>query len=335
MVLNFLTGTRFAVLKRQGRARVTQLAIIILNYRTPELTVACLASLEREIDRSMRVLVVDNDSRDGSAEYIARAIESHGYGAWAELLRSPVNGGFAAGNDFGIRALEADAYLLLNSDTLVQPGAIARLLEAMELHPEAGIIGPQLLTPSGETDPSYFRDPAPPTELLRSARVGVLGRALARFEPTLPTPRSAIEPDWIAFACALIRREVIERVGLLDEGYFMYFEDVDYCRRARAAGFKVLYWPDAKVVHLRGGSSHVTTAEEQRKRAPRYYYEARARYYAKFYGRKGLWLANGLWHLGRCISLSRELIGNAKPQHREREAQDIWINALSPLRVSP
>ncbi len=314
---------------------MTQLAIIILNYRTPELSVACMASLEREIDRSMRVLIVDNDSRDGSAEHIERAIEERGFGAWAEVLRSPINGGFAAGNDFGIRALDAQAYLLLNSDTLVQPGAIARLLDAMKRNPEAGIIGPQLLTPSGDPDPSYFRDPVPATELLRSARVGILGRALARFEPTLPTPAQPIEPDWIAFAAALIRREVIERVGLLDEGYFMYFEDVDYCRRARAAGFKVLYWPDAQVIHLRGGSSHVTEAQAQRKRAPRYYYEARARYYAKFYGRKGLWLANGLWHLGRCISLSRELVGNAKPQHREREATDIWINALEPLRVSP
>jgi GT2 family glycosyltransferase len=314
---------------------VTQLAIIILNYRTPQLTEACLASLETEIDRSIRVLVVDNDSRDGSADYIERAIETRGFGAWAEVLRSPVNGGFAAGNDFGIRALDAEAYVLLNSDTLVQPGAIARLREAMALHPEAGIIGPQLLTPSGELDPSYFRDPVPGTELLRSARLGILGRALERFEPTLPPPTQPFEPDWIAFACALIRREVIERVGLLDEGYFMYFEDVDYCRRARAAGFKVLYWPEAKVVHLRGGSSNITTARAERKRAPRYYYEARARYYAKFYGRKGLWLANGLWHLGRCISLSREVIGRTEPRHREREALDIWTNALSPLRGAP
>jgi N-acetylglucosaminyl-diphospho-decaprenol L-rhamnosyltransferase len=312
---------------------VTKLAIIILNYRTPELTVACLSSLEREIDRTMRVLVVDNASNDGSAEHIEQAILARGFGSWAELLRAPVNGGFAAGNDLAIRALQADAYLLLNSDTLVCRGAIAHLLDAMARRPDAGIIGPKLLTAGGQLDPSFFRQPAPLTELLRAARVGLLGRALSRFEPVLPIPTAPLEPDWIAFACALIRREVIEQVGLLDEGYFMYFEDVDYCRRTRKAGFKVLFWPHAEVVHLRGGSSQVTEESGLRKRAPRYYYEARARYYAKFYGRRGLWLANGLWHLGRCISWSREQLGNTKPQHRESEATDIWINALQPLRA--
>lgn len=319
-----------------GATSRMKLAIIILNYRTPDLTVACLSSLAAEVsaDPSIRVLVVDNASNDGSADRIERSIAEQGFGTWAQVLRSPVNGGFAAGNNLGIRALQADAYLLLNSDTLVQPGAVARLLEAMAAQPKAGILGPALLTPSGERDPSCFRDPAPPSELLRSARVGLLGRALSRFEPLLPQPSTPMEPDWIAFACALLRREVIEQIGLLDEGYFMYFEDVDYCRRARAAGFKVLFWPDAEVVHLRGGSSQVTEESALRKRAPRYYYEARARYYAKFYGLRGLWLANALWHVGRSISWSRERLGDAQPQHREREAIDIWINALKPLRAS-
>jgi serine O-acetyltransferase len=127
---------------------------------------------------------------------------------------------------------------------------------------------------------------------------------------------------------------VIEQVGLLDEGYFMYFEDIDYCLRVRAAGWKVLYWPQARVVHLKGSSSLVTAESEERRRAPRYYYEARARYFARWYGRRGLFLANGLWHLGRCISLPRELIGNAPPRLREREAIDIWTSALQPLRAS-
>jgi GT2 family glycosyltransferase len=248
------------------------------------------------------------------------------------LLRSPINGGFASGNNFGIRSIRAEAYVLLNSDTIVQPGAMRGLRQAARARPDAGIIGPGLLDRSGDRDQSVFRAPAPAGELLRSAHTGILDRALPHLTPLLPESDEPIEADWLGFACVLIRREVIERVGPLDEGYFMYFEDIDYCRRVRAAGWKVLYWPEPKVVHLLGGSSNVTPEAAARRRAPRYYYEARARYFAKFYGRRGLWLANGFWYLGRCISLTREVLGNASPRHREREAFDIWTNALNPLR---
>jgi N-acetylglucosaminyl-diphospho-decaprenol L-rhamnosyltransferase len=309
-----------------------EIAIIIINYRTPELTLDCLRSLCSEVDAGIRVVVVDNDSGDGSAERIERALREEGLGDWTTLLRSPSNGGFASGNNFGIRSVRAQAYLLLNSDTIVQPGAIAGLREAMRARPDAGVIGPGLLNVTGGHDDSVFRAPGPAAEFLRSAHTGILDRALPHLTPVVPETDRPIEADWLGFACVLVRAEVLERVGGLDEGYFMYFEDIDYCRRVRDAGWKVLYWPAPKVIHLLGGSSSVTKEAAARRRAPRYYYEARARYFAKFYGRRGLWLANGFWYLGRCISLTRELLGNAKPRIREREALDIWTNALDPLR---
>jgi GT2 family glycosyltransferase len=310
-----------------------EIAIIILNYRTAALTVDCLASLDGQVGPTMRAYVVDNASGDGSADTIEQAIKDRGWSGWAEVLRSPVNGGFAAGNNFGIRAVKAEAYILLNSDTIAKPGAIEGLRQAMRERPDAGLIGPGLLDATGDADQSFFRVPAPPTELLRLADTGILSKLLQRFDPVLPRSEQPLEPGWIGFACVLIRREVIEQVGLLDEGYFMYFEDIDYCRRARAAGWKVLYWPRPKVVHLLGGSSHVTSGQVLRRRAPRYYYEARARYYAKFYGRRGLWLANGFWYLGSSISLARQVLGRKEPRHREREALDIWTNALEPMRA--
>lgn len=308
---------------------MTKLVIVILNYRTPDLTLACLSSLQPQLDSSMRVLVVDNASGDGSADRIERAIALHNLDA--ELVRSPVNGGFAAGMNLGIRSAPAEAYLLLNSDTILRPGAIAAMLDAMHRHPEAGIIGSALLDEHEQVAPSAFRDPHPVSELLRSAHTGVLHRALERFDLPLPPTSKPVEADWLAFACVLVRRELIERIGLLDEGFFMYFEDVDYCRRARTAGFKVLYWPEAQVEHYAGSSSGITYAEARRKRAPRYYYEARARYYGKWFGREGLWLANALWLLGRGVSWSRERLGR-EPQLRELEARDIWINAFAPMK---
>lgn len=309
---------------------MTDLAIVILNYRTPDLTLTCLASLEPQLDPHTRVIVVDNASGDGSADRIEHGIIARGF--HAEVLRSPINGGFAAGMNQGIAAAAADAYVLLNSDTILRPNALAKLREAMHAHPDAGIIGPALIDEQGKTVSSYFRDLKPPSELLRAAQTGPLGKVLPSFDLVLPKTTRPLEPDWIAFACVLVRREVIEQIGLLDDGYFMYFEDIDYCRRAREAGFKVLYWPSAEVVHFAGSSSGVTAQAKQRKRAPRYYYEARARYYAKHFGRKGLWLANGFWHLGRGVAWSREQIQRREPHHREREALDIWTNALSPLK---
>jgi N-acetylglucosaminyl-diphospho-decaprenol L-rhamnosyltransferase len=305
------------------------IAVIVLNYCTPELTLECLASLESEVDPSVRVIVVDNASGDGSGDQIERAIATRGWDGWARLVRAPINGGFAFGNNLGIRTVEADAYLLLNSDTLVLPGAIAGLRDALHDRPDAGIVGPRLLDGSGAQDHTFFRALAPAAELIRSANTGPVTRVLKRFDPLLPDSEEAVEPDWIAFASVLIRREVIDQVGLLDEGYFMYFEDVDYCRRVREAGWKIVYWPHVHIVHYKGASSHVTDGAKLRQRAPRYYYEARSRYFTKFYGKRGLWLANSLWHLGRCVSWPRELLGNSEPQHREHESRDIWIDAKS------
>jgi GT2 family glycosyltransferase len=140
----------------------------------------------------------------------------------------------------------------------------------------------------------------------------------------------------VSFACALIRREVIEKVGLLDEGYFMYFEDSDYCRAARAAGFRVHYFPSAHVVHLRAGVSSVRSAptsrgvrrSRKRERRPRYIYASRTRYFRKGYGAVGLLAANALWYLGRGLAWSRELIGRKVVHAHHREWLDNWTDAF-------
>jgi hypothetical protein len=307
------------------------LAVILLNYRTGAMTVDCLSTLAGQIEPGIRVVVVDNDSGDGSADAIEAAIRERGWSEWASLLRSPDNRGFAAGNNLGISSIEAGAYLLLNSDTLVRPGALRSLREALRLHPHHGIIASGILTASGDPDHNCFRVPAPPSEFVRGAETGIVTTLLRRFDTILPLTDRPFEPGWVGFACVVVRREVIRTVGPLDEGFFMYFEDVDYCRRSTAAGWKILYWPEAKVVHLQGGSSKVTEDGAWRRRAPRYYYEARSRYYAKYYGRIGLWAANILWFLGRLVALPRELLGRARSA-REHEGVDIWTNAASPMR---
>jgi GT2 family glycosyltransferase len=121
----------------------------------------------------------------------------------------------------------------------------------------------------------------------------------------------------------------------MDDGYFMYFEDIDFARRARKAGWDIRYVPKANVVHLRGGTSSVKAAINERRRIPKYYYEARSRYFAKFYGgAPGLWFTNLLWTAGRTVSFLREVLRTKKPHTCENEFRDNWTRAMHPMRES-
>ncbi|MGF1508475.1 MAG: glycosyltransferase family 2 protein [Myxococcota bacterium] len=309
------------------------LVVVVLNYKTPELVVDCLGSLAPQVDGVRRsVVVVDNDSRDGSVEIIGSAIDQRGWSHWARLVPSPVNGGFAAGNNLGIQAADADNYLLLNSDTIVRPGALDEILHAAAVRPEAGLIGPRLEWPDETPQISAFRFPSPFSEVIHSAETSLVTRALSGFDVPIPVSDAPIEADWVSFACVLIRSSVVHRIGLLDDNYFMYYEDIDFCRRARDAGFHIVYWPDARVVHLRGGSGDVKSSIAQKKRPRRYLYESRSRYFAKFYGGvPGVLAANLGWYTGRSVSKLRELVGNKKNHLCEKESTDIWTDWLRPL----
>ena len=310
------------------------LAVVVLNYRTPQLTLQCLESLEGELDAEQdTVVVVENGSQDGSVGAISEAIQRRGWGRWTRLLPSETNLGFPGGCNLGIKAVEADAYLLLNNDTIVRPGAIASLLKASEEHPDAGIIGARLEALDGRPQVSCFRFQSPVSECIQSAATGPVTKLLRRYNVPMPVSDVPMGPDWVCFACALIRREVLEQIGYLEDGYFLYFDDVDYCRRAQRAGWGVLYWPEARVVHLVGASNPLESSKAARRRKPRYYYESRARYFTKFYGRLGLWAANLLWMAGRAISLSRELVGNKRPHTSRREWLDNWTNCLNPFKA--
>ena len=310
-----------------------QLAVVILNYRTPQLVVDCLASLESQINpQTQQVIVVDNASGDDSVEKIQGAIVTHNWQSWARLLPSAINGGFSAGNNLGIQAINAENYLLLNSDTIVRSGAIQTLLSALKDYPEAGILSPRLEWPDATPQISCFRDHSPLSEIIDAARTSVITKFLQSFDVPIPVTDQSFEPQWTSFACVLIRRSVIEQIGLMDDGYFMYYDDIDFCRRARQVGWKIRHIPQSHVVHLRGGSGSVKSDIASRKRPRPYLYASRSRYFAKFYGAFGLTLANGGWLLGRGIAALREILGNKTPHTCDRQWQDIWFQWRQPLK---
>lgn len=312
-----------------------KLAVIILNYRRSALTIDCLKTLEGEINgQDDRCAVcIDNASDDGSADAIEAAIKQHGWEPWLKFIRSPVNRGFAGGNNIGFTAIHAENYLLLNSDTHMLPGSISKLLETLDGHPEVGAIGPRLQGPDGTAQCSCFRYRTPISEMLEAAGTGPLDCLFSSKLVAMGVFNEPREPQWLSFACIMIRRAVIDQIGLMDENYFMYFEDIDYSRQMRKAGWRILHEPNARVVHLRGGSSSVKAAMKARSRVPKYYYESRSRYFAKFYGGvAGLWMTNLLWVIGRSIAWVREIAGHKESDVCELEARDNWTNWLSPMR---
>jgi len=309
----------------------TKLNITIVNYRTPKLVIDCLASLAEEVaGRDYLVVVVDNASGDDSVAQIERAIAKHNWD-FVRVVASSVNGGFSAGNNLGINSAIADAYLLLNSDTIVRPGAISTLLQALA-EPKVGMVSPRLEWLDGTPQISCFSYRSPVSELIRAAATSPISKSLKKYDVPIPVADEPSNPPWTSFACVLIRHEVIAQIGLMDEGYFMYFDDLDYCRKARNAGWEILHLPQARVVHLRGGSSSVKADVAARKRPKQYYYASRSRYFATFYGDSGLTIANLFWLTGRSISALRELLGNKQPHTCEGEAQDIWHNWRSPMK---
>lgn len=319
--------------KSEGRdnsaQRELEVAVVVLNYKTPELVADCLGSLCGQIDSgSQEVIVVDNCSGDDSADQIEATIDSEGWSDWVRVVRSPVNGGFAAGNNVGIKSANAKVYLLLNSDTIVRDGAIDLLMQLLDENPSISMLTPQLEWPDGKHQISTFRYRTPITEMLYASRLGFLGQLFPRHVVARELHSFTQNLDWASFACIAIRREVFDSVGLLDEGYFMYFEDMALCRMATKAGFSIAYQPEAHVVHLRGGSSPVKEQTRQRKRRPAYFYAARAHYLQSFYGLFGLWIANLLWTLGWLLGSLRGRSGAVA-----HEFIDIWASPKHSVKI--
>ena len=288
---------------------------IIVNYRTPRLVVDCLRSLQSEVqaEEDCRVIVVENHSQDDSQDQISAAIASQGWEAWVELLTTDQNRGFADGNNLPLRQmLEAEEMpefvWLLNPDTVVRPGAVRELRRFMERHPEVGIAGSRLEDPAGTPQRSAFRFPGVLSELDGGLRLGIVSKLLRRWEVAPPVRDCAHPTDWVAGASMMIRGGVFDSTGLLDDDYFLYYEEVDFCLRARRAGWTCWYVPDSRVVHLVGRASGVTDEKSAAKRLPRYWFESRRRYFTKSYGPLYRFAADvafavgfSLWRLRRWI----------------------------------
>ena len=289
--------------------------VSIVTWRAARLTIDCLASLVPEVaaNPGVRVIVVDNDSGDGTAEAVAQAITSRGWSHWAELVRSPANGGFAAGNNVALRRAlqtypEFEYLLLLNPDTLARPGAIKALVDFMTGSPYAGVAGGRCEDPDGTPQECCFRFPGILSEFSDQLRLGFFDRLVSGYLVRMGTSDQPMEADWVSGAVMIIRRKVFETVGFMDEGYFLYFEETDFTLRAKRAGWRTWHVPQARVVHFVGQITGVRTANERPRRLPAYWYESRRRYFLLNYGMVcsiavdlAVIFGNALWGIRRAI----------------------------------
>lgn len=302
-----------------------RICAVIVNYKTPDLTIDCIQTLRKQLNRQEdHIIVIDNKSGGNDVEIIKNNLNHSGLNNWITVIEAPENNGFSYGNNIGIRAVHANYYLLTNADTLFRTGAISALLTAMDTYPDAGIISPRLEWPDGRPQISCFRFHSPLSEIVQSAGTGIITNCLKRYNVPLSLSENIMRPDWTSFACVLIRRDVFDRIGGLDEGYFMYYEDVDFCRRARRAGYDVVNYPFARVIHLRGKSSGMKALQKSKKRLPKYHYKSRARYYKTFYGSFGLICSNLCWLSGRAVSFLRERLMGKKQTVPDMQIFDIW-----------
>ena len=244
-------------------------SLIVLNYNTRDLTLACLGRFAETATASgWQLLVVDNASTDDSAAIIAA------HYPYVEVIRSPANRGYAAGNNLGLRCATGEYVLLLNSDVIVGYGELAALVAALADVPQVAAMSAGLRTADGTAQAFAFGADPSPYELLRRSAARLVGRSAApNWE--MPTAQAV---DWVSGACVCIRHAAIRQVGLLDEDFFLYFEDADWCRRMRQAGWRIVYNPTIRVTHLGG------TSQPQRTVANRHYYTSLIHYYGKHYG---------------------------------------------------
>ncbi|WP_306152679.1 glycosyltransferase family 2 protein [Roseovarius sp. MMSF_3281] len=290
---------------------------VILNYRTPELTIQAAQAAVREM-RGLggEVVIVDNASGDGSFDTIRAKAEAEGWtqDGFARVVQSPENDGFGAGNNFGMRLGMSsgevpDFFYILNSDAWPDPGAVKKLLDVMQDEPRAGLAGSYIKGTDDAPHCTVFRFPSASGEFEGAARTGFITKLFKSSVVPMEIPTQTSQVDWVAGASVLMRREMLDEIGLFDETFFLYYEETELCRRAARAGWQTFYVPASEVAHVGSAS----TAMKEWARTPRYWFESRFYYFTKVHGRAyAIWAT--LARLAGCGIYGLRRVLSGKPQ---------------------
>jgi N-acetylglucosaminyl-diphospho-decaprenol L-rhamnosyltransferase len=289
-----------------------KLSVIVVNYNTAKLLPACLTSLQRLVRPSLEVIVVDNASKDGSADIVRETFP------WVELVALDKNLGYAAGNNLGIEKATGDLVLLLNPDTEITQQALDAMIERLEQEPSVGAVGPVLLNTDGSVQRRgyYRRFPSLLQVLLfYTVLVRISARSRRLVHRLWEAPFTRREVDQIPGACLMVKRTVIDQVGLLDAGFFLWFDDVDWCFRMNRAGWRLEIVEAARVLHHGGQSFSVMAHTDQTIQ----FFDSMLRFFRKHHGqasaRAAKWILRGSFAYSQ-IRAAIEGLTTAPPRRR-------------------
>lgn len=319
-----------------NRAQQQRVTGVIVNYRlAPLATEAIRSLLEDFAELDADVIVVDNDSNDGSLALLQSNVERNGWRARVRVVASGRNGGFGFGNNVAFRtalssATPPDYFFLLNPDASVRRGTTRALLDFFARHPKAGIAGTRLFGRDGSPATACFRFPSVLGELEAGFQLSLVTRLLQNSVVPMEAPEEAREVDWVSGSSFMLRREALERAGAFDEEFFLYCEEIDLCRRIREAGYSVHTVPDTAVEHIEAAATGIVDT----RRRPTYWFDSRRRYFEKHHGRAYYVSATLAWALGATVHRARcALVGRdtGRPPH-ELEDQLRYLLRLGNLR---
>ncbi len=305
---------------------MVDLSVVIVNWNVCDLLRRCLHSILVNLPHEIEIIVVDNASTDGSIEMVRTEFPD------VRVIANTENRGFPSGNNQGITEAQGRYILLLNPDTEMLGDALATMVNYADEHPDVGVVGPQLLNTDGSVQPSRRRLPTLATAFFESTWLQPYApRRLLDHYYAHDRPDDAIQDvDWVKGAALMARREAIEQVGLMDERFFMYSEELDWCRRFRDAGWRIVYLPTAQVIHHEGKSSEQVIAARHI-----HFQTSKVRYFRKYHGRLAaetlrlFLLGNYVWQLG--LEGAKWLVGHSRSLRSQRVAA-YWQVIRSGLR---
>ena len=294
------------------------LSIIIVNWNVRDLLDACLGSIyASDLDsEDLEIIVVDSASQDDSVAMLRAKYPA------VILLPQSENIGFTRGNNLGLARAQGDYLFLLNPDTELSPTALTLMLQFMDSRPDVGIIGPHTLNSDGSHQSTRRRFPAVITGIFESSWLAAWGpHAIERNYRLLDTPDADImDVDWVQGSALLLRRAVYQDVGGLDEGYTMYSEELDFCRRANSAGWRVVYHGGARITHHGGKSSDQASAFKQI-----HFHTSKLRYFRKHHGYRAYLFLRSLLLLQFTWQLALETVKGALGHKRDLRAERVRV----------
>jgi N-acetylglucosaminyl-diphospho-decaprenol L-rhamnosyltransferase len=320
--LRSITDRGRSVMGKSRGGFMSDIAVVLVSYNTRELTkkaLACLFSSSHDLE--MEVIIIDNASQDNSAEMISAEYPD------ITLIKNTENVGFGRANNQALPGINSRYVLLLNTDAFVEPDTISKTVKFMDAHLECGILGVKLIGRDGEMQPSCRFFPTPWNIFLQRSGLGRFFKHVVMIDDTSWDHATVRDCDWVPGCYLLVRKEVIEQVGLFDPRFFLYYEEVDLCFTAKSAGWRVTYYPYATVVHFGGESAkHEGAISVEGRQIESLDIESELLYFRKNHGISGVLLHLLLNSLADLIQVAKDIV-------KLRSVQRILLNVRRLLFV--